>query len=140
MSYDKEINYLKSNKFKKHSHGNSACYGLNFLGSPSIIEYNNQLYIFIYWLPCSNIANYINAKGEIFSFNPYNKQKNITRMEEDNNLINDISHLMDVDTNFINNNSNLMDVDTILINNNTNLINNNTNLINNNTNLMDIEN
>ena len=41
MSYDKEINYLKSNKFKKHSRGNSGCYGLNFLGSPSIIQYKD---------------------------------------------------------------------------------------------------
>ena len=101
MSYDKEINYLKSNKFKKHSRGNSGCYGLNFLGSPSIIEYNNQLYIFIHWTIGSNIASYINVKGETFSFNPYNKEleKEISRMEEETDIIDEISHLMDVDTN-----------------------------------------
>ena len=81
MLYDKEINYLKSNKFKTHYRGNSGCYGLNFLGSPSIIQYKDELYIFIHWLSGSNIATYINIKGETFSFNPYNKE--ISRMEED---------------------------------------------------------
>ena len=87
MSYDKEINYLKSNKFKKHSYGNSGCYGLNFLGSPSIIQYKDELYIFIHWMTGSNIASYINVKGEMFSFNPYNKENEneISRMEEEDN-------------------------------------------------------
>jgi hypothetical protein len=62
-----------------------------FLGSPSIIEYNNQLYIFIHWMTGSNIASYINVKGEMFSFNPYNKEieKEISRMEEDTDMINE---------------------------------------------------
>jgi hypothetical protein len=85
LQYNKKIEYLKSNKFKTHYHGNSGLYGLNFLGSPSIIQHKDDLYIFIYWLTGSNIANYINIKGEMFSFNPYNKdlEKEISRMEED---------------------------------------------------------
>jgi len=89
LQYKKEIDYLKSNKFKTHYRGNSGLYGLNFLGSPSIIQYKDELYIFIHWLPGSNIANYINIKGEMFSFNPYNKDLDteISRMEEDTNVI-----------------------------------------------------
>jgi hypothetical protein len=88
MSYDKEIKYLKSNKFKTHTRGNSGLYGLNFLGSPSIIQYKNELYIFIHWLTGTNIANYINSEGETFSFNPYNKnlETEIRRMEEDTDI------------------------------------------------------
>ncbi len=39
----------------------------------------------------SNIASYINVKGEMFSFNPYNKEieKEISRMEEDTDMINE---------------------------------------------------
>jgi hypothetical protein len=85
LQYNKKIEYLKSNKFKTHYQGNSGLYGLNFLGSPSIIQHKDDLYIFIYWLTGSNIANYINIKGEMFSFNPYNKDLDteISRMEED---------------------------------------------------------
>lgn len=90
MSYNKEIDYLKSNKFKTHYRGNSGLYGLHFLGSPSVIQYKDELYMFIHWMTGSNIANYINIKGETFSFNPYNKdlEKEISRMEEDTDIIN----------------------------------------------------
>ena len=87
LQYKKEIDYLKSNKFKTHYRGNSGLYGLNFLGSPSIIQYKDELYMFIHWMTGSNIASYINVKGDIFSFNPYKKEieKEINRMEEDTN-------------------------------------------------------
>ena len=85
MSYNKEIEYLTVNKFKQHSKGNSGCYGLNFLGPKSIIEYNNILWMFVHWEVGSNIANYVNTKGEFFSFNPYHQNSNITRMEINRN-------------------------------------------------------
>jgi len=84
ITYKKDIDYLQSNKFKDHSYGNSGGYGLNFLGSKPIIKYNNDLWIFIHWQIGSDVANFVNTKGEIFSFNKNHKDLNITRMIEDN--------------------------------------------------------
>ena len=82
--YKKQIDYLKSNKFKLHVYGNSYNYGLNFLGANPVIQYKNDLWIFIHWKSGSNIANFINSQGEIFSFNSYNKSLDIERMDLDN--------------------------------------------------------
>ena len=84
ITYKKDIDYLLSNKFKDHSYGNSGGYGLNFLGAKPIIKYNNDLWIFIHWQIGSDVANFVNTKGEIFSFNKNHKDLNITRMMEDN--------------------------------------------------------
>ena len=84
ITYKKEIDYLLSNKFKDHSYGNSGGYGLNFLGAKPIIKYNNDLWIFIHWQIGSDVANFINTKGEIFSFNKNHKDLDIIRMIEDN--------------------------------------------------------
>lgn len=37
--------------------------------------------MFVHWGIGSNIANYVNIKGEIFSFNPHHENSSITRME-----------------------------------------------------------
>ncbi len=84
IKYKNEIDYLQSNKFKDHSYGNSGGYGLNFLGAKPIIKYNNDLWIFIHWQIGSDVANFVNIKGEIFSFNKNHKDLNIIRMMEDN--------------------------------------------------------
>ena len=96
IKYKNEIDYLQSNKFKDHSYGNSGGYGLNFLGSKPIIKYNNDLWIFIHWeigqrcfaslnlFKGSDVANFVNIQGEIFSFNKNHKDLDITRMMEDN--------------------------------------------------------
>ena len=84
IKYKKYIDYLQSNKFTNHNRGNCGMYGLHFENSNSIIKFNNDLWIFIYWTPNSNIANYINTEGEIFSFDPYHKDLDITRMMEHN--------------------------------------------------------
>jgi len=96
ITYKKDIDYLLSNKFKDHSYGNSGGYGLNFLGAKPIIKYNNDLWIFIHWqigqrgfaslnlLKGVDVANFVNVKGEIFSFNPHHKHSDIIRMIEDN--------------------------------------------------------
>ena len=84
ITYKKDIDYLQSNKFKDHSYGNSGGYGLNFLGAKPIIKYNNDLWIFIHWQIGSDFANFVNIKGQIFSFNKNHKDLNITRMMEDN--------------------------------------------------------
>jgi hypothetical protein len=84
ITYKKDIDYLLSNKFKDHSYGNSGGYGLNFLGAKPIIKYNNDLWIFIHWQIGVDVANFVNVKGEIFSFNPHHKHSDIIRMIEDN--------------------------------------------------------
>ena len=82
LQYKKEIDYLKSNKFKTHYRGNSGLYGLNFLGSHSIIEFKDKIWKFVYWETGSNIACYINVNSEILSFHPYNKNWDICQMIE----------------------------------------------------------
>lgn len=84
ITYKKDIDYLLSNKFKDHSYGNSGGYGLNFLGAKPIIKYNNDLWIFIHWQIGVDVANFVNVKGEIFSFNPHHKHSDIYLMIEDN--------------------------------------------------------
>ena len=84
ITYKKDIDYLLSNKFKDHSYGNSGGYGLNFLGAKPIIKYNNDLWIFIHWQIGVDVANFVNVKGEIFSFNPHHKHSDICLMIEDN--------------------------------------------------------
>ena len=103
ITYKKDIDYLLSNKFKdcwvsqalracnpvqatasKELSGGLGKYGLNFLGSKPIIKYNNDLWIFIHWQIGVDVANFVNVKGEIFSFNPHHKHSDIIRMIEDN--------------------------------------------------------
>ena len=90
ISYKKDIDYLLSNKFKDYwlasneLSGGLGKYGLNFLGSKPIIKYNNDLWIFIHWQIGVDVANFVNVKGEIFSFNPHHKHSDICLMIEDN--------------------------------------------------------
>jgi hypothetical protein len=77
-----DIEYLKSKKFRKLDKGNSGLYGLNFLGSNSIIEFKDKIWKFVYWEIGTNIACYINVNSEILSFNPYNKDLDIYQMIE----------------------------------------------------------
>ena len=89
ITYKKDIDYLLSNKFKdcwlasNELSGGLGKYGLNFLGSKPIIKYNNDLWIFIHWQIGVDVANFVNVKGEIFSFNPHHKHSDIIRMIED---------------------------------------------------------
>jgi hypothetical protein len=94
ITYKKDIDYLISNKFKdcrvsqapasNELSGGLGKYGLNFLGAKPIIKYNNDLWIFIHWQIGVDVANFVNVKGEIFSFNPHHKHSDIIRMIEDN--------------------------------------------------------
>ena len=97
VTYKKDIDYLISNKFKdcwacnpvqatasNELSGGLGKYGLNFLGAKPIIKYNNDLWIFIHWQIGVDVANFVNVKGEIFSFNPHHKHSDICLMIEDN--------------------------------------------------------
>ena len=94
ITYKKDIDYLLSNKFKdcwasqapasNELSSGLGKYGLNFLGAKPIIKYNNDLWIFIHWQVGVDVANFVNVKGEIFSFNPYHKHSGICLMIEDN--------------------------------------------------------
>ncbi len=76
------INYLKNHTFVPHKMGNYGRYGLNMFGGDSIIQYNNQLWKFIWLISNSNNAVYVNKNGEKYILEDYDK--NITRMQEDN--------------------------------------------------------
>lgn len=82
--FNKEIEYLTSHNFKPHSYGNSNLYGLNYLGCCSIIQFNNKLWMFYAFKPGTDYTIYVNKDCEMLTFNPYNKNLDITRMEEDN--------------------------------------------------------
>ena len=77
-----DIEYLKLKTFRKLDKGNSGLYGLNFLGSNSIIEFKDKIWKFVYWEIGTNIACYININNEILSFNPYDKDLDIYQMIE----------------------------------------------------------
>jgi hypothetical protein len=79
----KAIEYLNTNTFIPHSGGNYARYGLNFFGCDSIIQYNNDYWKFIWFVPDSNDAVYINKDGTEFILKDY-KMDGIVRMQEAN--------------------------------------------------------
>jgi hypothetical protein len=85
----KQINYLKSRAFKKHSSGNYGMYGLNFLGTDVVIKMNGDIWKFLCWQSGTENAIFVNADSKQCIFNPrtiyYSNDKNtITRMEEYN--------------------------------------------------------
>jgi len=85
----KQVNYLKTRAFKKHSSGNYGMYGLNFLGSDVIIKMHGDIWKFLWWQPGTENATFVNANSKQYTFNPrtiyYSDDKNtIMRMEEYN--------------------------------------------------------
>ena len=84
----KQVAYLRSYKFKKHSSGNYAMYGLNFLGGDGpVIQMNGTIWKFLWWEPGTERATFVNAEAKLYTFEPraiyYSNNTNlITRMEE----------------------------------------------------------
>ncbi len=81
MVIDDAIKYLKNHTFIPHKMGNYARYGLNDFGCDSIIEYNNQLWKFVWFLKDSNNAVYVNNEGREFILKDYNLD-GIIRMQD----------------------------------------------------------
>jgi hypothetical protein len=76
--------YLNTHKFKPHSMGNYALYGLNTFGCESIIDFYNDIWKFYAFEVGNNNAIYINKSGHSFLLNTFSNhsQLNITRLEE----------------------------------------------------------
>ena len=82
MSSNQDIlEYLKTKTFIPHENGNYARYGLNFFGSDSVIQYNNNIWKFKYFFSNSNNALYIDKGGREFILDTYNKD-GIIRIQE----------------------------------------------------------
>lgn len=84
----KNVNYLRTSSFKKHSSGNYGMYGLNFLGTNVVIKMNGDLWKFLYWESGTDNATFINSNSKLYTFNPryiyYSDDRNtIMRMEEE---------------------------------------------------------
>ena len=75
------IEYLNNKTFIPHSGGNYGRYGLNFFGCDSIIQYNNDIWKFIWFVQNSNDAVYINKHGTEFILKDY-KMDGIIRMQD----------------------------------------------------------
>jgi hypothetical protein len=75
------IEYLNNKTFIPHINGNYARYGLNFFGCDSIIQYNNDIWKFIWFVQNSNDAVYINKHGVEFILKDY-KMDGIIRMQD----------------------------------------------------------
>jgi len=82
MSKVEIITYLKTKTFIPHIDGNYAMYGLNYFGCDSIIQYNNDIWKFIWFIPHKNDAVYINKSGTELILNNNNKYDGIIRMQE----------------------------------------------------------
>ncbi len=80
---DNAIKYLKNNQFVPHKMGNYGRYGLNSFGSGPIIQYNNQLWKFLWFVSNSNNVVFIGENGDEFILNEYNLD-GIIRMQEIN--------------------------------------------------------
>ncbi len=73
--------YLSTHKFVPHTNGNIMNYGLNSFGCNSIIEYNNDIWKFVYFN--KNNAVYVNKDKNEIHFNTFNMSNmKITRMME----------------------------------------------------------
>ena len=76
MSTDEIKEFLTSNTFIPHEKGNIMMYGLNSFGSESIIQYNNDIWKFIWYTTGTRDAVYMNKEGEYITINPYNNDNN----------------------------------------------------------------
>jgi hypothetical protein len=81
MSIINTIEYLSNTQFVPHKNGNQLNYGLGAFGCQSIIKYNNKIWKFIWFIPGTNDAIYINKDGESLVFNKSIKN-NCIRMDE----------------------------------------------------------
>jgi pectate lyase len=66
--------------------GNYAMYGLNMLGSDSVILYNDEILKFYAFVSNSNDAIYVNKDGHNIIIDPYDKTLLITRMINKNDM------------------------------------------------------
>jgi hypothetical protein len=82
MSKVETLKYLNTKTFIPHIDGNYAMYGLNYIGCDSIIQYNNDIWKFIWFNSNTDDAVYINKTGIELIINKYNTYDNIIRMQE----------------------------------------------------------
>lgn len=85
----KQVVYLRSRTFRKHSSGNYGMYGLNFLGCDVVIKMDGDIWKFLWWETGTENATFVNKNSKQYTFNPraiyYSDNKNsIMRMEEYN--------------------------------------------------------
>jgi hypothetical protein len=83
----KQIKYLKTHKFRKHSSGNYGMYGLNFTGSNVVIKMKGDIWKFLCWKTGTENATFVNANNKQYTFDPRNiyysnDTNDIMRMEE----------------------------------------------------------
>jgi hypothetical protein len=71
--------YINNNTFIPHENGNYARYGLNLFGCDSVIQYNNEIWKFIWFVSNSSDAVFINTKGQQTIINKHTD--GITRMQ-----------------------------------------------------------
>jgi hypothetical protein len=76
--------YLSTHTFIPHSMGNYGNYGLNMLGTDSIIQYNNDIWMFYAFQTGNNNAIYYNKNNNMIVLNALNMPEGITRLEEKN--------------------------------------------------------
>ena len=74
------IEYLKTHNFETHENGNMFRFGLNSWGCESIIQYNNNIWKFIWFIPNTNNAQYINKEGDNIIIT--GNEEGIVRMQE----------------------------------------------------------
>ncbi len=72
--------YLSSHTFMPHHMGNYGNYGLNMLGTNSIIEYKNDIWKFYAF--SGDYAYYYNKEGKQLILESRNMPEGITRLEE----------------------------------------------------------
>jgi hypothetical protein len=80
------VEYLHTHKFKEHPNGNYALYGLALLGCHSIIQYDNDIWMFYAYESGTNNAIYYNKDRKPITLNmwsPEIEKMNIVRMIED---------------------------------------------------------
>jgi hypothetical protein len=84
-------NYLKTNKFRPHHMGNYALFGLNNIGSSSIISYQEvdgtvDIWQFLYYGMSGGPPVYVNSRGSrrIFDFGSSDVYNRATRLEDVN--------------------------------------------------------
>jgi hypothetical protein len=72
--------FAANNMYIEHPNGNYGLYGLNMMGCDSIIRLNDEILRFYAFKTGTNVAIYVNEKGEQVMVDVYDKSLGITRM------------------------------------------------------------
>jgi hypothetical protein len=72
--------FTANKMYIEHPNGNYGLYGLNMIGCDSIIRFNGEILKFHSFKSGTNLAIYVNEKGEQVVIDVYDKSLGITRM------------------------------------------------------------